>query len=261
MIRFLRTIFPSLKQKEDAVLATDTYSKLRTGAAYRFVRSPAYADKPLPTVVLTAGWKSNSFSSTYDLLAERLRAAGYNTLQLSLRGHQGADGDIDKVSREDHAEDIMNVFFFLETLPEADPSRLGVVAASYGAYLMADVVPEFHLKALVLRAPALYPDEWWKSPTAELVARPDRLTWRSVVHTTADSETLRAVRRLEGHILFVASEHDEDIPPQVLESYVNAAGPSPRVTTEVLKGATHVLNDEQRQVFIDLAVDFLKRTL
>jgi len=237
------------------MLAFDIRTKLHTGAAYQFTISPQYVggDK-LPAVVLVHGWGSKIFSNrTYTEAAERLRALGYHTLLLSLRGHEDSDGDLDTVSREDHAEDIEAAFAYLAERPEVDTKRLCVFGASYGAYMLA-AMPIRGARLALLRAPALYPDEGWEQP--KVVKNANLSEWRKVQHTQAESLALRGIAQYKGALSIVWSEHDEQMPTSVLGSYIEAIGSDDPV--EILYGAKHTLTDEERLKFLVILERFFR---
>ncbi len=236
---------------------------LHTGAAYDFTTTPLHSARsgPMPAVVLLAGWKSNSFSSTYSELAEKLRALGYHTMQLSLRGHEGSKGDINTVTRSDHAQDICYAIDWLQERPEVDINRIGAIGSSYGAYMLASGVQAYPgIKWLVLRAPALYPDEGWNAPTQLLLDNRDELRrWLSSIKTVGQSRALKSIAEYRGGLSLVWSEKEDNLPHAVLESYVKALGSDGAV--RILMGDQHVLTGEPKQEFLAFAERWFKERL
>lgn len=229
-----------------------TMQKLATGAAYQFTPADGYTPDMgrRPTVLIVHGWKSTHFTSaTYFNLALKLQAIGYNTMMLSLRGHQASSGDKAAVTRADHFYDIDAAFTELHSRPEVDFERICGFGASYGGYLLA--CKPLGFKLLALRAPALYPDDGWNKPTADLVARADRTTWRSTIRTVEECEALAGMHHFDGDVLVVGSENDEDMPPQVLESYRGATTRYRSYYEYIIPGAGHRLNEAQLQELLD----------
>lgn len=222
--------------------------KLSTGAAYQFTPADNYAPSmgQLPAVLIVHGWKATVFTGhTYFGLALKLQAAGYHTLQLSLRAHQGSDGDITSVTRAEHLSDIQSAIDYLAQRPEVDTKRLCAFGTSYGAYLLAFKPEEF--KLLALRAPALYPDSNWEEPTAILVQWPDLKEWRAEKRLSEESRALQGISGFGGDLLVVGSELDEDMPPQVLQSYAQAAAQAKSYQEHIILGATHSLAKREYQ--------------
>lgn len=233
---------------------------LSTGAAFSFRHADNYAEGtgPRPAVLLLAGWKSDSFSSTYTELAKRLRALGYHTMQLSLRGHNGSRGVIERVTRPDHIHDVYEAVGELLRRPEVSKRELGIAASSYGAYIASCASQRFGIVRMSLRAPALYPDRGWGAPTAQLMAAADRLEWRTRLHTPTDSEALKELSKFRGDLLLISSEMDEDMPREVVESYKAAAGEARSKLHVELAGASHSLSGEHREKFLDITERWFK---
>ncbi len=238
----------------------DGITMLPTGAAIRFDRGIGAG--LLPPILIVHGWGSPVFqSSTYARAADRLNAVGYHTFTLSLRGHQCAEGEMGTVTRQEHAEDIMAAVYAMAR-PNVDVRRLCAWGTSYGAYLLASLVPQFgdRLKLLALRAPALYPDEGWDSPSGEAMRDMGALrSWRSVVHhALEDSRALRGITHFQGRLLAVFSENDEDMPRQVAASYQLAARQTLSSHYITLEGAGHVLRGEDWEKFLDVLASWFQ---
>ncbi len=239
--------------------------KLSTGACVQF--SPGVGEGLLPAVLLVHGWKSEPFhkGGTYNLASKSLNELGYHTLLLCLQGHGRAAGDINTVTPLDNSRDIMEGFYYLREQPGVDESRMGAFAASYGAYLLAALLPVLPgLKLLALRAPALYPDvlkDAWELPTIQAVADPELGPWRSQEHTRQESDALEGISKFAGDVLIVASELDEDMPPAVAHSYRLAAIGGRAITVEVsiLPGAGHTLQGEHREKFLEILSQWFRQ--
>jgi dienelactone hydrolase len=134
--------------------ATPISSSTQTIAAEQTVRIEApdkailvgtffEADKPnSPGVLLLHQWQSDRHS--YDDLAKRLRARGFNVLAIDGRGFgestKTADGATIAAERTDAAVkamlgDVGAAFDFLSKQKNVDPNRVGIVGASYGSSL------------------------------------------------------------------------------------------------------------------------------
>ena len=151
-------------------------------------------------------------------------------LTFDLGGHGRSEGDSERLAPADHLSDLRVAADALLQVGAVDQRRLGVCGASYGAYLSALLVVERPVRRLLLRAPALYPDE-------DLLGAPlsQRRAFRQ---TVVSSQALRGLERFDGATLVVESEHDETIPPAVVAAYVAAA---PDARHELLARAPHAL--------------------
>jgi uncharacterized protein len=126
-----------------------------------------------------------------------------------------------------------------------DPARIGVCAASYGAYLACLLLGERPVRRLLLRAPALY------------IAgeRPDPTGSRQHLRGLIDVDTALAnLANFTGPTLVLESERDEVIPPESIHPYVNTARQG---TRRVLAGAPHALVHESwNAAFVDEIIDW-----
>ncbi len=167
--------------------------------------------------------------------AERAHAAaaglGAVCLTFDLAGHGASDGDRDRLSVRDHLGDALQAYDRLAAAPGFHPRRVGVCAASYGAYLAALLAGERPVRRMLLRAPALYADDLLDVPLGER-ERPD-----GPPDSAAGLDNLAA---LDGEVLVLESERDAVIPHATIEAYLAA---SPRVRHEVIADATHNLSD------------------
>jgi uncharacterized protein len=150
-------------------------------------------------------------------------------LTFDLGGHGRSEGDSERLAPADHLSDLRVAADALLQVGAVDQRRLGVCGASYGAYLSALLVVERPVRRLLLRAPALYPDELLGAPLSQR---------RAFRQTVVSSQALRGLERFDGATLVVESEHDETIPPAVVAAYVAAA---PDARHELLAGAPHAL--------------------
>lgn len=228
--------------------------RLTTGAAMRFVPAPgAEPHERRSTILIVHGWKSPVFtSSSYTTLVEELGTLGYHTLAVSLRGHEESDGDLNRVTREDHLADIEAAIEYMVSRDDVDTTNLGAVAVSYGAYLfaIAQARSSHTFKAIAFRAPALYPDSDWREPIAAM-ADSDMYSWREqfdpIVGQTA---ALNALRSFSGQMQIVASENDECIPGSIIQAFAHAAKHRGTSSILTIEDAEHALTSEQRDVFL-----------
>lgn len=135
--------------------------------------------------------------------------------------------------------DAESAFFFLQTRPQVDPEKMGVVGVSMGAYQAAIIASRLRVRSLVLRAPAVYP-------------------------MNQNSPSIRAIREFDGDLLIVESELDEIIPHKIVELYLKNAVKAKRKENYVIKGSPHWLGDPDsplREEFKHLVADWFSETL
>jgi uncharacterized protein len=152
-------------------------------------------------------------------------------LTFDLGGHGESTGDLEDLSLRDHLGDVLAAYDLLAAHERADPRRIGVCAASYGAYLAALLISERPVQRLLLRAPALYSDEDLNTPIRRL---------RSTSDPRAAVASLARLERYGGEVLILESERDEVIPHAIVKAYQSAF---PRATHRVIPDASHELAD------------------
>jgi len=116
-----------------------------------------------PAVLLLHQWESDRHS--YDDFAKRLQAKGFNVLSIDGRGFgesvKMADGKTVAPERTDAAVkgmlgDVNSAFEFLSKQKNVDPSRVGIVGASYGSSLAIIYAADNpKVKAVALLSPGL----------------------------------------------------------------------------------------------------------
>jgi uncharacterized protein len=199
---------------------------------------------PLPGLLFVHGRDADQYG--YQVRARAvIKVLDVVCLTFDLGGHGTSGGELDELTPRDHLADVTAAYDVLVAHPRVDPSRIGVCAASYGAYLAALLCGERAVRRLMLRAPGLYPDDRLDEPL--------RVRRRSAAHagSTIATRNLAAVR---GDVLILESGADEQIPHEVVVAYLRARPDARHVT---IPGAPHQLADPAlRQRFLDEIVEF-----
>lgn len=201
----------------------------------------------LPAVIHVHGWNG---SQEFELAHVRDAVGmGCAVLAVDLRGHDRDDRRHGEVTRGDNLRDLVRAYDWLAARDDVDPSAIAVAGFSYGAYLAALLSEVRPVRWLALRSPASYPDEGWNVPKQALEDRVDLEAYRREVQPPDADRALRACARFGGDVLLAAAEHDDVLPPQVMQSYRDALRSARSVTTRVLAGADHELShaDSRRQ--------------
>lgn len=190
-------------------------------------------------IIFIHGWESSQRS--YRPRAEKVSGEiGATCLTFDLSGH-GESGDLPaSFTPREHLTNSLAAFDALAKMDAVDPLRIGICGASYGAYLAAMVTSRRATAALLLRAPALYPDSELDIPGGSRHTRPE---------IPDDAEPLRDLADFNGQVLIVESEHDEAIPHEVIRAYLAAC---PRAGHALIPGAAHAMTDPRwNDVFVE----------
>ena len=158
-------------------------------------------------------------------------ALGAVCLTFDLSGHGKSQGDLDELTPREHLADVLAAYDVLTGNAPVGTGRVGVCAASYGAYLAALLVSRRPVERLLLRAPALYADDDLDTPLGR--RRASRADVRAPV-------LFQGLAGFGGDIMVLESERDEVIPHAVVEAYLEAF---PRARHDVIAGATHALTE------------------
>ncbi len=165
-------------------------------------------------------------------------------LAIDLGGHGDSTGRLTQVTPRQNLADVVAAHDRLASTPGVDPTRIGVCAASYGAYLSILLSALRPVERLLLRAPALYADDCFDRVLGER---------RSGDPTTAPTP-LAHLGLFGGPVTIVESEHDEVISHDTVEAYLGAL---PRAVHVVQPDARHALTDPAwREAFQRIVVEF-----
>ncbi|MBA3744286.1 alpha/beta fold hydrolase [Sporichthya sp.] len=190
--------------------------------------------------VVTHGWGSER---PVDIPAA-LAGAGFPTLAHDLRGHGESGGVLEQASRADWVADLVAVIDRLHAL--APSARIGLLGASFGAYLSLMASDTRAVAALSLRVPANLPDDDFDSPYLDRFGPGNRR--REDIYP-ADSRALRALRGFGGSVQLIDADGDGVIPAQTIEDYAAAVEPS-RLSRYTLHGPHHLATPELRGEYI-----------
>lgn len=201
------------------------------------------------------GWGGSQES---DLARARgIAGLGCVCLTFDLRGHAETQAEKRMVTREDNLRDLLAAYDLLAQHPGIDPSHIAVVGSSYGGYLSAILTTLRPVKWLALQVPALYRDEQWAVPKAEL-NREDLAAYRRSPVKAAENRALAACLQFQGDVLIVESEHDHLIPHSTIMSYRAAFRNSHSLTHRIIDGADHALTHEVcKQAYTSILVSWV----
>jgi pimeloyl-ACP methyl ester carboxylesterase len=208
----------------------------------------------VPGVLFVQGWGSGQ--EEYLPRARQVAALGCHCLTFEPRGVARAHPEHETIAREDNLRDVLAAYDLLAGRRPVDRSAIGVVGASYGAYLAAILASLRPVRWLALRAPALYRDEDWASPKRRL-DRDELAAYRRRPLDPEANRALRACAAFGGDVLVVESERDDVVPHPAVANYLAAFGRAHSLTYRVIAGADHALSEAPWQdAYTALLVDW-----
>jgi hypothetical protein len=158
------------------------------------------------------------------------RGQGATCLAIDLGGHGDSTGRLTQVTPRQNLADVVAGYDALASVPGVDPERIGVCAASYGAYLTVLLTALRPVDRMLLRAPALYADDCF-----------DRVLGKRRFGDPDTAPTpLAHLALFRGEVMIVESENDEVIDHAIIDAYLGAL---PGAVHLVQAGAGHALTD------------------
>ncbi|WP_436534924.1 alpha/beta hydrolase family protein [Actinoplanes sp. HUAS TT8] len=166
-------------------------------------------------------------------------------LTFDLSAHGESPGELTDLTPRDHLDEVVAAYDLLAAHPAVDPDRIGVCGASFGGFLGASLTGRRAVRKLLLRAPALYPDDAL-----------DRRYGGPRPIEAVECLATRALRDFKGDALIVESGAEETIPPEVIALY-RAVCPEARGV--VIPGAAHALTEAVwRECFLAEILKFFR---
>lgn len=217
---------------------------------------PSNPKRKNPAVLLIHGWASSEES--HIPRAQAISNLGSVCLTFNLRGHGKSEGKLEEFSRADHLQDCIAAYDFLSNLEEVNTSEISACGSSYGGYLAALVAAERNIKTLVLRAPALYRDDNFTTPTAEIIKNNPQVFQQNGLNKD-NNNALRALSSFNGPILLIESEKDDIVPTETVRNYLYAANPK-TLTHTIMKDADHrLLKEEWKKEYIEILTEWFRK--
>lgn len=217
----------------------------------------------LPAVLLIHGWTSSE--KGYIPRAQAISKLGYICLTFNLRGHGNSDGELDKLSRRNHLQDVIAAYDFLASQKGVEKDRIGVIGSSYGGYMASLLSVKRRIKWLVLRAPAIYSDKSFTTPSGK-INREDSLKYFNIKTNKNNNLALKSLSKYRGDVLLITSGKDEIIPKQTIQNYIDAINHEVNFDHLIIKGANHAFgknttNTKWLKQFIGILENYFKEKL
>ena len=195
--------------------------------------------KKTPALLALPGWDDDG-KEQFDALSDQLTASGWVCRRANIPDASWPAAERARVSREQSLHQVLEDYMNLAALRGVARSRLALVGFSFGAYMATFLSAAKPARLLVLRSPAIYPDQDWNAPK-ESLDRQELRAYRSHVLAPDQNRSLWCCTQFTGDVLLVDSAQDEIIPPQVIASYERAFCCVRSMTRHTLADADHAL--------------------
>lgn len=179
-----------------------------------------------------------------DRAAEFLARHGYYALTISYRGHNDSDGDINKITRQDSLNDALAAYDFLRQ-HTSETTKIVLVGNSYSGHIASLVSGERAVAGMSLRVPAAYIDAGFDRPRFDQGAEnPVVMQWRQQPHSYTENTGLQKIHDFAGPIQIMEAEHDDIVPHQTVQNYLDAVRDKSKLEYALLKGWPHSMGDD-----------------
>ena len=133
------------------------------------------------------------------------------------------------------------------------------MGTSFGGFVTAIIVPEFEfIKSIVLRVPAIFPEEIMDINVEDLrvYSYIDRKKWLASI-------AYDGISKFKGDLLVIQSEKDDVVKDWIVKNYYDQAKNAAKRELFVQKGAGHDLrqNPNALKEFYELTFDWFLKTL
>lgn len=229
-----------------------------------------------PVVVCCHGLTGTRIGSSYRFvaLARRLVEAGIACLRFDFRGCGESEGRFIDVTAARLVDDLRAVLAAIPSLGGCDPSRMGMVASSFGAYTVSAIASEVAgLRGLVFLAPVAHPqaliDRGMTAETWEFLRRKGWIDHHGLplgagfIETLPDTNMPRQLAAAAKPLLIFHGTGDREVPidqGRAYEKAMESAGLEVRF--EEIETSDHGMRGvEMTQRIVDGTFEWLRRRL
>lgn len=211
---------------------------------------------PFPGVVFYHG--RGSSRKRYLEISKRFADRGFVALAFDFRGCGESDGNFPNQTQRMGIDDARAGLNFLLN-QNVDKNRIGIMGTSYGGFVAAILMSEFdYIKSLVLRAPAIFPEEIMDINVDDLriYSYIERDKWLSSI-------AYDGISNFKGNLLVIQEEKDEVVKSWIVQNYYDRAINAVNKQLFVQKNAKHSLLDDPKllEQFYKLTFDWFVKTL
>ena len=211
---------------------------------------------PFPGVIFYHG--RGSSRKRYLVISKRLAKKGIMALCFDFRGCGVSDGVFKNQTQRMGIDDARAGLEFLLS-QNVDRKRIGIMGTSFGGFVAAILMSEFdYIKSLILRAPAIFPEEIMDINVDDLRAYSyiEKEKWLSSI-------AYDGISKFKGNLLVIQSEKDEVVHDWIVQNYFDRAENATKKELYVQKGAGHSLHatPDLLKEFYELIFDWFVKTL
>ena len=249
-------------------VALDSGGKLLSGFIHR-PKEPTVEPRPAVVVLHGLMGTKSSLHQLYVKLADELARAGMVALRIDFRGRGDSEGNSVDVTPEADIDDAARALDFLETRPDVDPQRLGLVGHSWGGTVAACLTGRDHRVAAVTTWGSVPSGPLtWSPPMRKINGRRVAELWGNLVgHEFYEGlrhiHALNDITRRSMPVLILYGTEDEEVPVasvEVARQALTRAGVPHNIVA--IEGADHAfMQYEWEQEAIERTVDWLRHTL
>lgn len=206
-------------------------------------------------LLVLPGWGDHG-RQQYEALKASLRHCGWRCQRVELPDSSWPEDLRKEVTREDALRQALEDYQQLDRRLDGGP--ITVLGFSFGAYIATYLAASCQAQRLILRSPALYPDEGWTVPK-EALDEQGLMAYRNQFHDALSNEALHCCEKFKGDVLLVDSENDEVIPRPVIASYEAAFASARSMTRHTVQGADHPLTEARWQnEYLKVVLEWLR---
>jgi dienelactone hydrolase len=208
-------------------------------------------------LLVMPGWRDDGERQYEDIKAQ-LQPSGWVCRRARIPDASWAPRDRATVTRASALQQLVDDYMDLTAVKGVSRRRIALLGFSFGAYMATFLVSSKPAELLVLRSPALYPDQDWMTPKEEL-DKAQLEAYRSKVRAPSENRSLRCCSEFVGDVLLIDSSEDEVIPPTVIASYERAFERARSLTRYTLVDADHELSQPAwRREYHNVALEWLE---
>lgn len=213
-------------------------------------------ENKLRGLLVLPGWNDDG-ERQFEDLKQKLTPSGWILHQSSLPDASWSPADRATVNRDQALHQAIDDYMALCGVRGVSRSRMALLGFSFGAYMASFLASSKPARLLVLRSPALYPDEGWDVAKEEL-DKTELRRYRSSRRSPRENRSLRCCADFTGDVLLIDSAEDQIIPPQVIHSYERSFGKARSVTRHTIADADHQLpRPAWRQEYQNVVIEWL----
>lgn len=211
---------------------------------------------PFPGVIFYHGRGSNR--GRYLEIGKQFAEKGIMALAFDFRGCGESDGKFPDQTQRMGIDDARAGLEFLLS-QNVDKNRIGVMGTSFGGFVTAIIVPEFEfIKSIVLRVPAIFPEEIMDINVEE-IRKYDYIEKEKWLNSVAYD----GISKFKGDLLVIQSENDDVVHDWIVKNYYDRAINASKKELFVQKGAGHSLHatPDSLKEFYELTFNWFLKTL